>query len=189
MRKWNRRRSISARRQAAFATALAVRGLSSIKAISPINTPGPAVSSIKSPRKISISPSNNTYILSLLSPSRKRKSPGSSCSASVSWRKSSAGFINAVLVGEQTYRGSEIPAKLQLCGSCSERHAGNKFFVSFVRFVVNFTGHLMNEERKTLEQRATMTDLERLRHSASHVLAACHSERSEAKSKNLSIYV
>ncbi len=29
----------------------------------------------------------------------------------------------------------------------------------------------MNEERKTLEERATMTDLERLRHSASHVLA------------------
>ena len=29
----------------------------------------------------------------------------------------------------------------------------------------------MAEERKTLEQRATMTDLERLRHSASHVLA------------------
>jgi threonyl-tRNA synthetase len=29
----------------------------------------------------------------------------------------------------------------------------------------------MKEERKTLEQRATMTDLERLRHSASHVLA------------------
>ncbi len=29
----------------------------------------------------------------------------------------------------------------------------------------------MNEERKTLEQRAPMTDLERLRHSASHVLA------------------
>ena len=29
----------------------------------------------------------------------------------------------------------------------------------------------MNEERKTLEQRAQMTDLERLRHSASHVLA------------------
>src|SRR6266699_3005247 len=29
----------------------------------------------------------------------------------------------------------------------------------------------MVEERKTLEQRATMTDLERLRHSASHVLA------------------
>src|SRR5438874_4448780 len=29
----------------------------------------------------------------------------------------------------------------------------------------------MDEERKTLEQRATMTDLERLRHSASHVLA------------------
>src|SRR5437773_342078 len=29
----------------------------------------------------------------------------------------------------------------------------------------------MDEERKTLEQRATMTDIERLRHSASHVLA------------------
>src|SRR6202049_662567 len=29
----------------------------------------------------------------------------------------------------------------------------------------------MNDERKTLEQRATMTDIERLRHSASHVLA------------------
>src|SRR5207244_11698313 len=29
----------------------------------------------------------------------------------------------------------------------------------------------MAEERKTLEQRAQMTDLERLRHSASHVLA------------------
>src|SRR6201987_4991438 len=29
----------------------------------------------------------------------------------------------------------------------------------------------MNEERKTLEQREQMTDLERLRHSASHILA------------------
>src|SRR5438046_278249 len=29
----------------------------------------------------------------------------------------------------------------------------------------------MSEERKTLEQRRQMTDLERLRHSASHVLA------------------
>src|SRR5213592_139395 len=29
----------------------------------------------------------------------------------------------------------------------------------------------MKEERKTLEERATMTDIERLRHSASHVLA------------------
>ncbi len=29
----------------------------------------------------------------------------------------------------------------------------------------------MNDERKTLEQRTQMTDLERLRHSASHVLA------------------
>jgi hypothetical protein len=47
----------------------------------------------------------------------------------------------------------------------------------------------MNEERKTLEQRAQMTDIERLRHSASHVLAFCHSERSEAQPRNLSIYV
>src|SRR5215467_15069016 len=29
----------------------------------------------------------------------------------------------------------------------------------------------MNEERKTLEQRAQMTDIERLRHSTAHVLA------------------
>ena len=29
----------------------------------------------------------------------------------------------------------------------------------------------MNEERKTFEQRTQMTDIERLRHSASHVLA------------------
>src|SRR5256886_14120262 len=29
----------------------------------------------------------------------------------------------------------------------------------------------MQEDRKTLEQRATMTDIDRLRHSASHVLA------------------
>src|SRR5438876_11883269 len=29
----------------------------------------------------------------------------------------------------------------------------------------------MNEDRKTLEQRAQMTDIERLRHSAAHVLA------------------
>jgi threonyl-tRNA synthetase len=43
--------------------------------------------------------------------------------------------------------------------------------VSFVRFVVNFHRLLMKEERKTLEQREQMNDLERLRHSASHVLA------------------
>ena len=43
----------------------------------------------------------------------------------------------------------------------------------------------MNEERKTLEQREQMTDLERFRHPASHVLACCHSERSEAESRNL----
>jgi len=47
----------------------------------------------------------------------------------------------------------------------------------------------MSEERKTLEQREQMTDLERLRHSASHVLAFCHSEWSAAQSRNLSIYV
>jgi hypothetical protein len=34
----------------------------------------------------------------------------------------------------------------------------------------------MNEERKTLEQREQMTDIEPLRHSASHVLVFCHSE-------------
>jgi hypothetical protein len=34
----------------------------------------------------------------------------------------------------------------------------------------------MSDERKTLEQREQMMDLERLRHSASHVLAFCHSE-------------
>jgi threonyl-tRNA synthetase len=43
--------------------------------------------------------------------------------------------------------------------------------VSFVSFVVNYRALLMKEERKTLEQREQMTDLERLRHSASHVLA------------------
>jgi hypothetical protein len=47
----------------------------------------------------------------------------------------------------------------------------------------------MSDERKTLEERAQMTDIERLRHSASHVLAFCHSERSEAQPRNLSIYV
>jgi threonyl-tRNA synthetase len=45
--------------------------------------------------------------------------------------------------------------------------------VSFVSFVVNFTGFQpMSDERKTLEERATMSDIERLRHSASHVLAS-----------------
>jgi hypothetical protein len=34
----------------------------------------------------------------------------------------------------------------------------------------------MKEERKTLERREQMTDLKRLRHSVSHVLACCHSE-------------
>jgi len=62
-----------------------------------------------------------------------------------------------------------------------------KFFVSFVPFVVNFTGfQSMSDERKTLEQRATMTDIERLRHSASHGLATaifCHSEQSRGTSQ------
>ena len=48
---------------------------------------------------------------------------------------------------------------------------GRKFFVFFTSLVVNFNSHSMSEERKTLEQREQMTDLERLRHSASHVLA------------------
>jgi hypothetical protein len=40
----------------------------------------------------------------------------------------------------------------------------------------------MSEDPKTLEQREQMTDLERLRHFASHVLACCHSERSREPS-------
>src|SRR5881409_4419095 len=46
------------------------------------------------------------------------------------------------------------------------------FFVSLALFVVSFHHPLMKEERKNLEARTQMTDLERLRHSASHVLAA-----------------
>jgi threonyl-tRNA synthetase len=54
----------------------------------------------------------------------------------------------------------------------AQRSGYRKFFVSFVSFVVNFTGpSTMSDERKTLEQRGEMTDIERLRHSASHVLA------------------
>ena len=37
---------------------------------------------------------------------------------------------------------------------------------------------VMSDERKTPEMRAQMTDIERLRHSAAHVLASCHVERS-----------
>ena len=43
--------------------------------------------------------------------------------------------------------------------------------MSFVFFVVNFTAQQMQEERKTPEMRAQMTDIERLRHSTAHVLA------------------
>ncbi len=49
------------------------------------------------------------------------------------------------------------------------------------------TANPVANERKTLEQRATMSDIERLRHSAAHVLASampCHPERSGAKSKD-----
>jgi len=44
--------------------------------------------------------------------------------------------------------------------------------VFFVSFMVNFSRLSMKEQRKTLEQREQMTDLEQLRPSASHVLAA-----------------
>ena len=50
-------------------------------------------------------------------------------------------------------------------------HFYSKFFVSLALFVVSFHRPLMKEERKNLEARTQMTDLERLRHSASHVLA------------------
>jgi threonyl-tRNA synthetase len=59
--------------------------------------------------------------------------------------------------------------RLNFAGAARDPVSG-KFFVSFVSFMVNFS-RTVKEERKTLEQRATMTDLERLRHSASHVLA------------------
>jgi hypothetical protein len=65
-------------RQEVFATAVAVRGLSSINATSPISAPGPTVSSTKLPNKTSNSPSNTTYVFSPLSPSRNRESPGAS---------------------------------------------------------------------------------------------------------------
>jgi len=50
--------------------------------------------------------------------------------------------------------------------------------VSFVCFVVNFTAQQMQEDRKTPEIRAQMTDIERLRHSTAHVLVSYHAERS-----------
>jgi len=68
---------------------------------------------------------------------------------------------------------------LNFAGAARDPVSG-KFFVSFVVFVVNSSVipsevkeslSRMSEERKTLEERAQMTDLERLRHSASHVLA------------------
>ena len=98
-----------------FATALAVRGLSSINAISPRSAPGPAVSNTKSPRKMSTSPSNNTYIFSPFSPSRNRKSPGASCTVLLSCRNSSAGFIGNQLRLLAAIERSATTAKLQLC--------------------------------------------------------------------------
>jgi len=62
---------------------------------------------------------------------------------------------------------------------CSESHpdaaSGGvslpNFFVSFAFFAVSFQRLLREEERKNLEERTRMRELERLRHSASHVLA------------------
>ncbi len=74
----------------------------------------------------------------------------------------------------------------------------SKLFVSSACFVINSSVipseveeslNRMSDERKTPEMRAQMTDIERLRHSTAHVLAGCHSERSEAQSRNLSSYV
>jgi len=68
---------------------------------------------------------------------------------------------------------------LNFAGAARDAVSG-KFFVSFVVFVVNSSVNSseveeslsrMSEERKTLEERAQMTDLEQLRHSASHALA------------------
>src|SRR5438105_1501031 len=140
-----------------------------------MSAPGRAVSSTRSPSNISISPSSNTYILSPLSPSWKRKSPGASCSVSLSLRKSSAGFMEC-----RDYKGQTISAKLRLCDSCSEHRARvNSSCPSCASWLIPFvipseveeSLNSMSDERKTLEQRAQMTDLERLRHSASHVLA------------------
>ena len=58
------------------------------------------------------------------------------------------------------------------------RNNDAKFSVSFVFFVVNFTAQQMQDDRKTPEMRAQMTDIERLRHSTAHVLVSCHVERS-----------
>jgi tellurite resistance protein len=53
----------------------------------------------------------------------------------------------------------------------AERKNKAKFSVSFVFFVVNFTAQQMQDDRKTPEVRAQMTNIERLRHSTAHVLA------------------
>src|SRR5207249_11370615 len=105
----------------------------------------------------SISPSSNTYILSPLSPSWKRKSPGASCSVSLSLRKSSAGFMEC-----RDYKGQTISAKLRLCDSCSEHRARvNSSCPSCPTWLLPIVipreaGESPNsiaEERNTLEQR------------------------------------
>jgi len=89
------------------------------------------------------------------------------------------GIHECNVIGDRDYKKGTIAAKLQLCDNRSVRRA-SKFFVSFVVFVVNSSVipseveeslDRMSDERKTLEERAQMTNIERLRHSASHVLA------------------
>src|ERR1700742_1527173 len=53
----------------------------------------------------------------------------------------------------------------------SRRGTGLKIWWQAGRLRIRLSLPVMAEERKTLEQRAQMTDIERLRHSAAHVLA------------------
>src|SRR4051794_27030371 len=48
------------------------------------------------------------------------------------------------------------------------------FLLSFTAKSRNLVAFMVNEDRKTLEQRAQMTNIERLRHSAAPVLLYCH---------------
>jgi threonyl-tRNA synthetase len=63
------------------------------------------------------------------------------------------------------------PQRSPKCTRTAARKNDAKFSVSFMFFVVNFTANRMQEDRKTPEMRAQMTDIERLRHSTAHVLA------------------
>src|SRR5262249_16215798 len=67
------------------------------------------------------------------------------------------------------YKGTMPSAKLQLCDSRSRGAQANSSCPSCASWLISAV--FMNEERKTLEQREQMTDIERLRHSASHILA------------------